>query len=119
MRNFHAILALAVFIAPAYAQTEADYLRPILADEILSPQVAIFQLRQYILHRVAKPPAPSSAQQWTATSTRLRQHLLTDVVFHGWPREWVEAPPKFEEAGVIDGHGYRIRKLRYEIVPGL
>lgn len=118
MTTSRALLALAVFITPVYAQTEADYLRPILADEILSPQVAVFQLRQYILHRVAKPPAPSSAQQWTAESTRLRQHLLSDVVFHGWPREWVEAPPKFEESGVINGRGYRIRKLRYEIVPG-
>ena len=118
MRIFNALFALAVFIAPVCAQTEADYLRPILADEILPPQVALFQLRQYVLHHVAKPPVPSSASQWTTDSTRLRQHLLTDVVFHGWPREWVEAPAKFEDAGVISGHGYRIRKLRYEIVPG-
>lgn len=118
MRIFHAFFALAVFIAPVCSQTEADYLRPILADEILPSQVALFQLRQYVLHHVAKPPVPSSAPQWTTDSTRLRQHLLTDVVFHGWPREWVEAPAKFEDAGVINGHGYRIRKLRYEIVPG-
>src|SRR5205807_6829714 len=40
-------------------------------------------------------------------------------VFHGWPREWVDAPAKFEDLGVIpSGPGYRIRKLRYEIVPG-
>jgi dienelactone hydrolase len=45
--------------------------------------------------------------------------LLDDVAFHGWTKEWVEAGPKFEEAGVIEtGAGYRIRKLRYEIVPG-
>jgi len=31
----------------------------------------------------------------------------------------VEAPPKFEDLGIIEsGKGYRIRKLRYEIVPG-
>jgi hypothetical protein len=40
-------------------------------------------------------------------------------VFHGWPREWVDAPPKFEDAGLVpSGPGYRIRKLRYEIAPG-
>jgi dienelactone hydrolase len=45
--------------------------------------------------------------------------LLDDIVFHGWPKEWVTAGPKFEEVGVIEtGSGYRIRKLRYEIVPG-
>ena len=41
------------------------------------------------------------------------------MIFHGWPREWVDAPPEFEDLGVIEsGHGYRMRKLRYEIVPG-
>jgi dienelactone hydrolase len=50
---------------------------------------------------------------------RLRKHILDDVAFHGWPREWVESAPNFQEMGVIEsGHGYRIRKLRYEIVPG-
>jgi len=45
--------------------------------------------------------------------------LLQEVVFHGWPDEWVNSPPKFEDIGVIEtGQGYRLRKLRYEIVPG-
>ncbi|PYT54303.1 MAG: hypothetical protein DMG46_22220 [Acidobacteria bacterium] len=49
----------------------------------------------------------------------MRQHLLQDVVFHGWPDEWVNTPPRFEDIGVIEtGQGYRLRKLRYEIVPG-
>src|SRR3984957_356775 len=111
-------LASAVLTMPLGAQTEAAYLRPILEDEILAPQVAVFQLRQYVLRRVAKPPAPTSAEQWTAESASLRKRLLNEVVFHGWPREWVDAPPKFEEVGIIAGNGYRIRKLRYEIVPG-
>lgn len=117
-KSYPLFLTLAVLATPLWAQTEASHLRPILEDEILSPQVAVFQLRQYVLHRVAKPPIPTSAEQWTAESARLRKRLLNEVVFHGWPREWVDAPPKFEEAGVIARNGYRIRKLRYEIVPG-
>jgi hypothetical protein len=40
-------------------------------------------------------------------------------VFHGWPSEWVNSKPKFEEVGIIEtGQGYRLHKLRYEIVPG-
>lgn len=101
------ILTLAVVAVPLGAQTEASHLRPILEEEILAPQVAVFQLRQYILRRVAKPHAPTSAEQWTAESATLRKRLLNDVVFQGWPREWVEAPPKFEEVGMIAGNGYR------------
>jgi dienelactone hydrolase len=118
MNSYRLLLAIAIWVTPICAQTEASHLRPILEDEILAPQIAVFQLRQYILHRVAKPPAPTSAEQWTAETVRLRKRLLDDVVFHGWPREWVEAPPKFEEIGTIAGKGYRIHKLRYEIVPG-
>jgi dienelactone hydrolase len=112
------LLTFTVLLTPLRAQTEADYLRPILQDEILPAQIAVFQLRQYVLHRVAKPPTPTSADQWTANSATLRKRILNDVLFHGWPHEWVDAPPKFEEAGIITGNGYRIRKLRYEIVPG-
>ncbi len=106
------------FTSLLWGQAEAEYLQPVLNQEILPSQVAVFQLKQYILNRVAKPPAPAGAEEWTAEAARLRKRLLNDVVFHGWPRDWVEAPPRFEEVGVIPGNGYRIRKLRYEIVPG-
>ena len=40
-------------------------------------------------------------------------------MYHGWPKEWIASQPKFEEVKVIEtGAGYRIFKLRYEIVPG-
>jgi len=101
------------------AQSDSRQVQTVLKEPILSPEVSLFQLRQYILSRVAKPPTPSSAQQWTAESKRLRQHLLKGVVFHGWPQAWVDGPPKFEDLGLMEsGSGYRMRKLRYEIVPG-
>ncbi len=107
-----------VCAAPLLAQTEPRYLEGILKEESLSPEVALFQLRQFILHRVGKLPTPKSAAEWTAESDRIRQQLVNDIVFHGWPKEWVDAPPKFEDLGVTPGDGYQIRKLRYEIVPG-
>jgi dienelactone hydrolase len=118
MNSYSLLLAIAILVTPLCAQTEASHLRPILEDEIVAPQVAVFQLRQHILHRVAKPPAPASAEQWSAETVRLRKRLLNEVVLHGWPREWVEAPPKFEEVGIVAGNGYRVHKLRYEIIPG-
>jgi dienelactone hydrolase len=81
--------------------------------------VTQFQLEQYLMARIPPLPKPSSPQQWTAEEARLRAHILNDVAFHGWPREWVDSPPRFEQVGTIEsGHGYRIRKFRYEIVPG-
>jgi hypothetical protein len=41
------------------------------------------------------------------------------VAYHGWPPSWIDSPSNFEQTEVIEtGHGYRIRKFRYEIVPG-
>ncbi len=116
LRNWLLLLALAAGIA--LAQTEPRYVEGILKEEVLPPSVALFQLRQYILNRVAKPPAPASAAQWTSDSKRIREQILKDVVFHGWPKEWIDSPPKFEDLGVTPGNGYQMRKLRYEIVPG-
>src|SRR5271169_3856863 len=101
------------------AQSRTQDLAPILKQEILPPAVAQYQLRQYILQRIAHISPPSSAPEWTAESKRLREKILSEVVFHGWPKEWVNAPARFEEVAVIPGNGYRMRKFRYEIVPGL
>jgi dienelactone hydrolase len=112
------LLTLAVSVLPVLAQTEPRYLEGILKDESLPPDVALFQLRQFILNRVGKLPAPGSAAEWSSESSRLRSQIMKDVVFHGWPKDWVDAPPKFEDLGTTPGAGYQIRKLRYVIVPG-
>src|ERR1039457_6485082 len=106
--------------AMAWAQGEAEDIQTILKDEILAPAVAEFQIRQYLVNATAPlPKVPATSQEWTSAAARLRHHLLDDVVYHGWPKEWVESAPKFEEVGGIEtGDGYRIPKFRYEIVPG-
>jgi hypothetical protein len=64
------------------------------------------------------PPVPQSAAARTKEAKEIRANILERIV-HGWPQEWVNASPKFEEVGVIEtGKGYRIRKFRYEVVPG-
>ena len=52
-------------------------------------------------------------------AARIRAHLLNDVIFHGWPKEWVDAQPRFENR-----RHYRNRQRLHnyqtalEIVPG-
>jgi hypothetical protein len=101
------------------AQTNSVRVGAVLKEQIQTADVVEFQLRQYLMKRVPPLPIPATAEEWTAEQKRLRKHVLDDVIFHGWPREWVDSPPKFEDAGTIaSGKGYRRRKLRYEIVPG-
>jgi hypothetical protein len=113
-------LALCLCLAAAAtAQTEPRQILPMLEEQVQAPEVTAYQLRRYIAQKIPRLPRPVSAEQWTAEAGRLRRSVLNDRVFHGWPREWLEAPPRFEDLGPIpSGKGYRMRKLRYEIVPG-
>lgn len=113
------LLACFLFSVEIFAQSAPADLQAVLGEEILAPSAALLQTKSFILGRVAPPPVATSAAQWTEESQRLRRHLLQDVVFHGWPPEWVNSSSKFEEVGIIETHqGYRLRKLRYEVVPG-
>ena len=114
------LLACFPFSHETFAQSTPANLQTVLGEEILAPGAALLQMKSFILSRVAPPPVATSAAQWAEESQRLRRHLLQDVVLHGWPPEWVNSSPKFEEVGTIETHqGYRLRKLRYEVVPGL
>jgi len=105
--------------ASAVAQTTPATIAPIWDQPIQPPDVEAYQLRGYIAKRTPRIPLPPTAEQWATQAKQLRAGLLKEVVCHGWPREWVEAEPKFEDLAIAgSGPGYRIRKLRYEIVPG-
>src|SRR5437870_8530415 len=113
------LLACFLFSAETFAQSAPEDLQTVLGEQILAPSAALLQMKSFILSRVPPPPVATSAAQWTEESQRLRRHLLQDVVFHVWPPEWVTSSPKFEDVGTIETHeGYRLRKLRYEVVPG-
>lgn len=117
-----AALLLLLFVGCPFlanAQSRAADLVPILEQPLQTPDVATFLFEQYMYQRMPKLPATPGAANWQAESARLRKHLLDDVIFHGWPADWISGPPKFEDLGIIaSGDGYRVRKLRYEIVPG-
>jgi dienelactone hydrolase len=120
-KQIYAVSVLICLLASvAWSQGERVHIGELLKDEILSPAVADFQMRQHIVQGIAPlPKVPSTPAEWTSSADQLRRHLVNDIIFHGWPKQWVDSPPKFEERGVIEtGHGYRVRKLRFEIVPG-
>lgn len=79
----------------AFAQSAAHAVKPILNHSLQAREVATFQLQEYLMRRSPRLPAPASASQWSAEAERIRQHLLSNVIFHGWPQAWVESPPRF------------------------
>jgi len=117
----HLLLALAILMSAANLAGQADpgIVQPILSRQLQSPQVATYQLQQFLEGKVPALVVPPSAAQWTAEQERIRRHVLDGVVFHGWPQDWVSSPPHFEDLGALPaGKGYTLHRLRYEIVPG-
>jgi dienelactone hydrolase len=113
------VLSLLMSAAMLQAQADPDIIRPILTPQLQPPQYVTFQLQQFLRTKVPVLTVPPNAEQWTAEAQRIRRHLLDDVVFHGWPPEWVASAPRFEDLGALPaGKGYTLHKLRFEIVPG-
>jgi hypothetical protein len=116
-------LAFIVFLGGthAFAQSTERMVDEFLPNPLQSPEVVTYQMQQFLMKRVPRLPHPASAEQWTAEAQRIRQRVLTGIIYHGWPKAWVNSPPKFEDMGAVPvpaGAGYRARKFRYEVVPG-
>ncbi len=102
----------------AAGQSTREQLGPIFKQQLDKPEVVAYQLEEYLLRRAPELPTPGTPEQWSVESEKIRQRML-GVIFHGWPREWVDSPPRFRDLGEIPaGKGYRLRKFQYEIVPG-
>jgi hypothetical protein len=105
----------------AVAQSAQRMVDEFLTNQLQSTEVVTFQMQQFLMSHAPRLPRPASSAQWTEEANRIRQHVLNDVVYHGWPKDWVDSPPKFEDMGTVPvpaGAGYRLRKFRYEVVPG-
>src|SRR5215472_11211356 len=90
-----------------------------LAKPILAVNQPLVEVQVYTASRVKSMPLVSTAQQWTQTKEQLRQQLLNEVVLRGQGRQWAGAKTRVEWLDVLQGNGYRIKRLRYEVVPGL
>jgi dienelactone hydrolase len=118
MRLLYVPVAALLCIAAARSQTTAESVAHAMEQRLQNADVTAWQIRHYVVARVPKFVLPASAEQWTATAKALRAQTL-DVAFHGWPKEWIQSAPVFEDLGYIPaGKGYRLRKLRYTVVPG-
>src|ERR1700689_940472 len=97
------VCCLILMLTELHAQTTADSVSRVLRQlqpPLQNAEVTAWQLRRYVVKRVPKLAPPASAGDWTAEAKRLRQQVL-DVAFHGWPKEWVESAPVFEDLGLI------------------
>jgi hypothetical protein len=105
---------------PVARAAEAEQVKKLLAHPIIGPQVSLAEVQQFTESRIPQMPEVARWEDWHAQAETLRERTLKEVVFRGQAAAWRDAQTRVEWLDTIDGgQGYRIRKLRYEALPGL
>ena len=119
---------LLLVLATAAAAAEPQQTEPLLPQDvewlleqdIVGDVLPVAEIQHFIEARVPRVGAYRSAAEWEVEANRLRQAVLERIVFRGQAAAWRQMPQRVEWLDTIDGGpGYRIRKLRFEAVPGL
>src|SRR5262245_42136877 len=112
-------LALTLLLPLALHADEAA-VKAALARPILTPRQSLLELQDHVEARLPKLPEAKSARDWESLAAKLRQEVLDRVVLRGEAGAWAKAKCNVEYLDTIaGGEGYKIRKLRYEAVPGM
>ncbi len=108
-------LLLTVSAAPSLEQIQEALDTDILTDKLPLEQVSAFAER-----RVPSIPDFDDPNEWRTYSDKLRREVLDKIVFRGnLAKFWRGSRSKVVWDETIENlPGYRIRKLRFEIIPG-
>jgi len=114
------LLATAPASLRAADSPEMAFIKTALTKTIVGKTLPMAEVQQYCEARVVRMPAVKTAAEWDAEASRLRTAVLERVVFRGEAAKWRDAACKVEWLGEIPGGpGYRIKRLRYEALPGM
>ena len=92
----------------------------VLARTLIDADLPMKEVQAFCDARIPHMPKARSVAAWERQARRMRRDTLDNVVFRGEAKAWRDAEKKVEWLETIHGGpGYRIRKLRYEVLPGL
>ena len=99
---------------------EKDDLAGILGRQTIGPQQTQKEVEDYVEARIPRMPQVKTFAEWERHANRIRAEMFEKVVYRGEAAKWRDAECKVEWLDTINGGpGYKIKKLRYEAVPGL
>ena len=90
-----------------------------LGHEVIGPDLALEEVRVFNETRVPDMPRIRTAEEWQMKATKYRKDVLDNVVFRDSGAKWRNTSLKVQWFDTIEGlPGYRIKKLRFEALPG-
>jgi hypothetical protein len=91
-----------------------------LEKPLMDPQLSFQEVQAYAEAHILPMPELTTIEQWEQYTRQIRKDVFEKVVFRGEAKHWRSLPTRVEWLDTIDGgEGYHIRKLRYEVVPGM
>ena len=90
-----------------------------LAQPLLDTRQTTVEAQIYLASRVKPMPPIRDRAEWERYAAGLRRQILDNVVFRGEAAKWRAVPVKEEWLETIPADGYRLRKFRYQVLPGL
>ena len=112
------IVAIAASSSPG-AEGPSEFVGEVLGRRIIGPDLGLAEVRRFAEEKVPRMPEVRDLADWERHAERMRSETLKRVVYRGEAAKWREAPTRVEWRETIEGGpGYRIKKLRYEAVPG-
>jgi dienelactone hydrolase len=113
-----AVLAIMASL-PVGAADPPDW-KTVLGREILVAGQTEREVEQFAEPRIPRMPAVRNVAEWEAYAARLRAAMFERVVYRGEAVAWRDAATRVEWLDTIaGGPGYGIKKLRYEVLPGV
>src|ERR1051325_8244459 len=119
---FKPLLLVSISLLWAFACQAAplDDIQTWLKREIIGPNLALAEVQAWAESRVPLMPAVQTAADWQKLADRMRPATPALAGLSGQPGKWRAAKRGAVWLETVEGGpGYRIRKLRYEAVPGL
>jgi hypothetical protein len=114
------VLVGLAFAASATRAEGEDFVAAALGRAIIGPRQALAEVADYTESSIPRMPRVTTLAEWQAYDRQVRSETLERVVFRGQAAAWRDARTGVEWLETIEaGPGYRIKKLRYEALPGL
>jgi dienelactone hydrolase len=114
------ILCVSIFLPAAVLAADSSDLQKTIERPILASGQTLAETQKFCASKIPPLPEVKSAAEWEPLANQIRQEVLARAVYRGEAAKWRDAKLGVEWLETIPGgQGYRIRKLRYEALPGL
>ena len=124
--NTVALGSLLSLIAPSASMAAEIDPQPYLDRPLVDATIPLAEVTTYCQQRLLPIPRFEKPEEWTKYADQVRERVLDQVVFRGEAAQWRHAKSKIEWAGEVNsrretknGHGYCVKKVRYEALPGM